>query len=223
MGDRTDSDTDADDSDADAGPASIIYQVSQALTVVVAVGVVIFLVTGAWPTLVMINGDSMQPNIADDSMLVVTAADRYGPADSFPTRSGVVTRSAATTADGEYRSFGGAGDVIVFETPSGERAVHRALVYVEEGEDWRGKVDNASLAGDTCEEVRFCPAPHSGFITKGDGNTYTDQVYGVPPVTPDNMTGVARHRVPYLGEIRGLIPLSLSAGSSSAVSASPPG
>ncbi|GKZ13081.1 Signal peptidase I-like protein [Haladaptatus sp. T7] len=38
--------------------------------------------------------------------------------------------------------------------------------------------DEAYVGGaDDCEELPNCPAPHAGFITKGDHNGEYDQVY----------------------------------------------
>ena len=190
-----DSNGDGDDGDDDEDDRlnRIVRDVSQAVLFVFALGVLLFLITGAWPAIVTVNGDSMEPHVESGSLMIVTASDRFGPGAAIPQHSGIVTRDAGDRAG--YRQFGAPGDLIVFTTPSGQQVIHRPLVHVEAGENWTGRVAADRLAGDNCSEVRFCPAPRSGFITRGDGNPYVDQVYGIPPVTPDNITGVARYHL----------------------------
>jgi len=68
--------------------------------------------------------------------------------------------------------------------------MHRAILWVEKGEEMPdGK-----------------PAPHEGYITKGDNNAVPDQSVfkiasgkNVEPVKPEWIKGVARVRVLYLG------------------------
>jgi len=67
--------------------------------------------------------------------------------------------------------------------------MHRAILWVEKGEEMPdGK-----------------PAPHEGYITKGDNNAVPDQSAfkiasgkNTEPVKPEWIKGVARVRVPYL-------------------------
>lgn len=200
----TDGGTGGSSDDPDNRLLSISYDVIQALAVVLVVGALIFFITGTWPSFVVINGHSMQPNLNGGDITVVTATDRFGPDNASVQQSGIVTQSAAEESG--YQSFNAPGDVIVFQSPSGDRIVHRALIHVEKGENWRGRLPTDATAGDNCNEMRFCPAPRSGFITKGDGNRYTDQVYGIPPVSAENVTGVARWKVSIFAELRQIIP-----------------
>jgi signal peptidase len=104
-----------------------------------------------------------------------------------------------------YRTFGGDGSVVVYDDPgrSGPPIIHRAEFYVEAGENWYGRADPAFVSADNCRELRNCPAPHAGFITKGDANGQYDQASGIAePVKPAWITGIARVRIPYLGWVR---------------------
>ncbi|MDR9382389.1 MAG: S26 family signal peptidase, partial [Natronomonas sp.] len=62
---------------------------------------------------------------------------------------------------------------------------------------------------ENCEELNHCPAPHAGFITKGDNeltNRHYDQASRLSaPVRPDWIIGTAELRVPYLGYVRLLL------------------
>jgi signal peptidase I len=73
--------------------------------------------------------------------------------------------------------------------------------YEEANPDYVGSAEN-------CKELSFYPAPHSGFITKGDANANYDQVRPLgndaisSPVKPKRVTGTAQFRIPWLGKIR---------------------
>ena len=58
----------------------------------------------------------------------------------------------------------------------------------------------------SCNELTYCPAPNSGFITKGDNpstNTEYDQAQAMSrPVKPEWIKGKAMVRIPGLGWIR---------------------
>lgn len=75
------------------------------------------------------------------------------------------------------------GDVIVF-APDGDNSStpvgHRAMFHVEAGENWFERA-NKSFVGNasSCEELMNCPAPHSGWITKGDARGTYDQAAGL--------------------------------------------
>jgi signal peptidase len=116
----------------------------------------------------------------------------------------------ATSVDVEYRTFGSYGDVIVFDPPgeNGPPIIHRARFWVAEGENWYPRANpdyvRAAACGDTpSEALPNCPAPHAGFITKGDANPAYDQVSGISgPVRPTWIKGTAEVRIPYLGYVR---------------------
>ena len=75
-----------------------------------------------------------------------------------------------------------------------------------DGENWYDRADPAVVDAENCDELRNCPAPHAGFITKGDNeatNDYYDQARGLSsPVKPAWVRGTAEYRIPYLGWVR---------------------
>jgi len=109
----------------------------------------------------------------------------------------------------DYRKFGGTGDVVVYEPNGNARQtpiIHRAHFWVDAGENWYDRADQSIVDADSCDELRNCPAPHAGFITKGDNqatNDYYDQARGISsPVKPEWVRGTAEYRIPYLGWVR---------------------
>jgi signal peptidase len=167
--------------------------------IVVLVGLVLFAVSGVWPPMVAVESGSMEPNMETGDLVFVMAEGRLVPEDA---RAGVVTREVGR--DTGYRTFDGYGDVIVFQ-PGGREGtptIHRAQFWVEEGENWYEKADERYVFGDSCEVIAACPAPHDGFITKGDANPTYDQMGHTGPVKPAWVVGKAKLRVPYLGWVR---------------------
>jgi len=169
---------------------------------VILVGLLLFTVSGVWPPLVAIESPSMDPNIEKGDLVFVMEEERFAGANA---EEGVVTAQAA---DG-YVKFHQPGDVIVYEPDGSDRRtpiIHRAMFYVEDGENWYSRADPDAVGGaDNCEELANCPADDSGFITKGDNNNQYDQVGSNPisePVDPEWVIGTAEYRVPLLGEIR---------------------
>ncbi len=184
---------------------------------VILVGFLLFTVSGVWPPLVAIESPSMDPQIEKGDLVFVMEEERFAGSNE---RYGVVT---AADADG-YTKFQRPGDVIVFQPDGSDRRtpiIHRAMFYVEPGENWYSRADPDHLGGaDNCGELANCPAPHAGFITKGDNNNQYDQVGSEPisePVEPEWVIGTAEYRVPLLGEIRlgwnqGVQPTVVTAG-----------
>ena len=169
---------------------------------VALVGLLLFSVSGVWPPLVAIESPSMEPHIDEGDLVFVMEEERFaGPS----ARDGVVT---AERGD-RYVRFQRPGDVIVF-APDGDTGttpvIHRAMFYVEADENWYAQADQDAIgSADSCSELSNCPAPHDGFITKGDNNVNYDQVGGDPisdPVRSEWVIGTAEWRVPLLGEIR---------------------
>jgi signal peptidase len=86
------------------------------------------------------------------------------------------------------------GSIIVFkdtlETGSEKYILHRTVYYAEEGENWVDDVPQEYLVSTSCEIESYCPAPTSGYITKGDANNYYDQSGNIsPPVQKDDIIG----------------------------------
>ncbi|MFB6217921.1 MAG: S26 family signal peptidase [Halobacteriaceae archaeon] len=184
---------------------AFVREFGRSAAAVLLVGVLLFAVSGVWPPMVAVESPSMEPHMQPGDLVFLMEEDRLVPAAAQP-GTGVVPRAAAEPVD--YRRFGGYGDVIVYVTPQRQRRgqppiIHRAQFWVEEGENWHKQADPEYVAAGSCDAARFCPAPHAGFITRGDANAYYDQSQGLsPPVRPEWVRGTAEVRVPWLGCVR---------------------
>ena len=170
---------------------------------VALIGAYLFAISGVWPPMVAIESGSMEPNMNVNDLVFVMDTDRFQP--EIADNSGIV--SAERGSETDYSQFGDHGDVIIY-APNGNTEVtpviHRAMLWVEEGENWVERADEDALGGvESCDDIeRVCPAPNDGFITKGDDNQVYDQVQGDRPVNPDWIVGTAEVRVPGLGWLR---------------------
>ena len=177
-----------------------VREVLTSVAIVAVVGLVLFTASGIWPPLVAVESGSMEPHMFKGDLVFVVEDGRYAPEEA---RSGVVTFEDGTETG--YWSFGDHGNVVVYR-PDGREVtpiIHRAHFYVEEGENWVARANPEYTGGATCRQVRTCPAPHDGFITKGDNNAVYDQVARRSTVVrPEWVRGVAKVRVPWLGCIR---------------------
>ena len=178
---------------------------SSALTVAM-VGMLLFAVSGVWPPLVAVESGSMQPNMEKGDLVFVMDEDRFSP-EYAHADTGIVPAYAAEAE--EFRKFGGDGDVIVYEPGGNDRTtpvIHRVHFWVDDGENWYDRANGDYVNADSCDDLRNCPAPHAGFITKGDNavtNNYYDQARGISsPVKPAWIRGSAEYRIPYLGWVR---------------------
>ena len=176
----------------------LVRDVVVSVTSVLLLGGFILAMSGVLPPMVAIESGSMEPNMEVNDLVFVMDTDRFEPGQAH-NDTGVVP---AAKAQG-YGQFGNQGDVIVFE-PNGNqrrtRIIHRAMFWVDEGENWCEHPDaDPAFIGST-DELQ-CEAPHEGFITKGDSNPTYDQVGGqaTEPVKPEWIVGTAEVRVPGLG------------------------
>ena len=196
---------------ADSGAAVYLRDVFTSVAAVLLVGALLFGVSGIWPPMVAVESGSMEPNMNVGDLVFVVDNERFVPDDAVPhdgETTGVVPADVA--AEVNHKEFGEHGDVIVFMPDGSERqtpVIHRAMLFVEEGENWYDRADQGAVgSADDCEELDYCPAPHAGFITKGDNeqsNSNYDQVSGLSgPVHPDWVVGTAEVKIPYLGYVR---------------------
>lgn len=182
-----------------------VTEVARIIGIVVVVSVCLFIFTGTWPPMVAVQSGSMEPGMERTDLIIVTDTNTFGHEYSHG-GTGVVT--AQNGLDSGYEKFGGAGDVIVYRVngdAAGVAVIHRAMFWVEQGENWveSGKADPNYLSGTTCDAVSNCPAPHAGFITKGDANAQYDQAAEVSaPVKPAWIEAKAAVRIPYVGWFR---------------------
>ena len=178
-------------------------ELATAALLVVGVGLVVTTASGTWPPFVAVESPSMTPNLRTGDLVFVVEEHRVdSPAAVAGT--GVVTRHIGD--DVGYTSFGEPGDVIVYRPDGSEHRtpiIHRAEFWVNASEDWYGKADPRYLRGESCDAVSNCPAPHAGFVTRGDANGRYDQASDTSePVRPSWVRGRAEFRIPYLGHVR---------------------
>jgi len=185
---------------------ALLRDVLVSLVVVAAVGGLLFAASGVWPPLVAVESDSMDPHLQKGDLVLVVEEGRFAP-EFAAGGTGIVTAEQGAAKD--YHRFGGPGDVIVYQPYGSDSAtpiIHRAHLYVEEGENWYDRADKDVTNADSCEELDGCPAPTDGFVTKGDNpntNNYYDQERGISSVVePDWVRGTATVRIPWLGWIR---------------------
>ncbi|MUV89610.1 S26 family signal peptidase [Halapricum sp. CBA1109] len=179
-----------------------VYDLLSSVVIVALIGGLLFTASGVWPPMVAVESGSMNPEMERGDLVYVMETERFAGPDA---EAGVVT--AAAGEENGYERFAAPGDVIVFEPGGDSRTtpiIHRAMFWVEAGENWYDRADESAVNGDSCREIRNCPAPHAGFITKGDANRGYDQVTQgrTGPVKPEWVIGTAELYVPYLGQIR---------------------
>jgi len=185
---------------ADDGPLLFLRELLLSLSIVAAIGLVLFAATGVWPPMVAVESDSMDPNINKYDLVVVSEPGRFAP--SVANNQGLVM---GETSEAGYESFNEPGSVIVYEYPGrvGSPIIHRVRFQVEAGENWYHRASPDAVDAESCAELTNCPAPYAGYITKGDNNRRYDQANGVAPVVKSEwVNGVARFRIPYLGRLR---------------------
>jgi len=148
----------------------------EALVIVAIIISVAYAATGTWHVGFAVESGSMEPNMQVGDLIFVQA----------PHRTNITTYETGEKLN--YTSFEKYGDVIIYR-PNGLTGatpiIHRAMYWVEKGEEMPGGK----------------PAPHAGYITKGDNkitNQHPDQP-GLKPVKPEWVVAVARARIPYLG------------------------
>ena len=190
----------------DSGPVVFVREIVGSAFAVLAIGLLLFAVSGVWPPMVAVESGSMQPHLQKGDLVFVMEQHRLAP-DYATGDTGVVTYAAGAQHD--YKTFGEYGNVIIYH-PYGDTnrkpVIHRARFWVNKGENWLPKANPEYVSGTSCQAVPNCPAPHAGFITKGDNertNDYYDQTRGISdPVKPQWIAGTAKVRIPWLGWVR---------------------
>ncbi|QLG49775.1 S26 family signal peptidase [Natrinema halophilum] len=186
----------------------MIRDILSSVAIVAVVGLLLFGVSGIWPPLVAVESGSMQPHMERGDLVFVVEEGRF-VGDGSVEGTGVVTLEQGQETG--YTKFGKAGDVVVFK-PDGSGfdtpVIHRAHFWVEEGDKWVNTKANPEFTdGATCTEVASCPAPHDGFVTKGDNNPSYDQIgrtsgADTSIVKTEWIKGKSKYRIPWLGKIR---------------------
>ncbi|WP_458207411.1 S26 family signal peptidase [Haladaptatus sp. NG-SE-30] len=188
----------------DNGTVVFVREMLESVAVVAAIGLVLFAVSGVWPPMVAVESGSMEPHMERGDLIFIVDENRFVP-DAAQGSTGVVTYQQGSESG--YKSFNDYGDVIIYR-PDGSNyetpIIHRAHFWVSDGENWYDRADPSYIAGaDNCKELPNCPAPHAGFITKGDNNGAYDQVVRISePVQPNWVRGTAEVKIPWLGHVR---------------------
>jgi len=180
-----------------------VRELLSSAAIVVAIGLLLFAVSGVWPPMVAIESGSMEPQMYKGDLVFVMDEHRLAP-DAAHAGTGIVTYRAG--AEAGYSKFNNPGDVIIYmQDGEADRTpiIHRAMFWVEDGENWYDEANKQYLRADSCDELANCPAPHAGFITKGDNNGEYDQARRISTVVkPDWVRGTAEVRIPWLGWVR---------------------
>jgi signal peptidase len=145
----------------------------EALVIVAIIISVAYAATGTWHVGFAVESGSMEPNMQVGDLIFVQA----------PHRTNITTHETGEKLN--YTSFEKYGNVVIYR-PNGDSSItpiiHRAMYWIEKGEEMPGGK----------------PAPHAGYITRGDNNQHPDQPR-YEPVKPEWVIAVAKARVPYLG------------------------
>lgn len=179
-----------------------LRRIAPALAVLLGFALVVG-AAGTWPPFVAVESGSMEPHLERGDLVYVTATDRYAPASASD--AGVVTHAAASAS----HRLGARGDVVVFTAPSrmGSPVIHRAHLRVERGENWYDEAnpDYLPTSVDSCGDLAHCPAPHDGYITKGDANAHYDQAGRFTVVRSAWLRGKGQAVLPWVGHLRLLL------------------
>nr|WP_158058965.1 S26 family signal peptidase [Halorussus halophilus] len=194
--------------DSDNEAVVFVREMLSSAGIVLAIGLLLFAISGVWPPMVAIESGSMNPHMQKGDLVFIMEEGRLAPAAAHGD-TGVVTYQRGQQTG--YTKFKEPGDVIVYE-PDGKSyatpIIHRARFWVDEGDNWYEMADKEYIGSnvDSCEELANCPAPNSGFITKGDANQYYDQSNRMGPISdpvePEWIRGTAEVRIPWLGWVR---------------------
>ena len=188
---------------SDRASVAFVREFVGSVLVVVMVGLLLFAISGVWPPMVAVKSGSMEPHMHRGDLVFVMEEHRLAPKAAVEGTGVATYRSSLDTG---YRRFGDYGDVIVYRKDGRSDAtpiIHRSQFWVSDGENWYDRANRSYVNGDSCESVPNCPAPHAGFITKGDHNDQYDQISGISgPVKPGWIKGTAEVRVPWLGHVR---------------------
>ena len=111
---------------------------------------VLYAYSGVWPPIVVIESSSMQHGdysqfgIIDTGDIVLV---KNTPADK------VVTYVEARFSDKNHKTYGDYGDVIIYNAPSGDSIIHRAILYAYYDDGWH--IRGYPFTDDTREEEKI--------------------------------------------------------------------
>jgi len=203
------------------GLYSFAHDIAIVVAIVCCIGATLYVICGTWPAIVVIESNSMVPNMNVGDLVVVVDVDRFG---------NLVTWEEGKET--EYTKFNNFGDVIIYR-PNGitdtwamlglapfskqHPIIHRAMTRVESGQPDPIYASYNSEQETSAELLLIShsniSSDYAGYITKGDYNRVSDQHYlsipdvgDIQRVKKEWVIGKALLIVPYVG----LIPLHLT-------------
>ena len=195
----------------------VVRDVTLTIVVVASILTGLFVFSGIWPPMVVIESGSMQHSAEESSVGVIDAGDLT------LIRADEKVDRIVTWVEGRetgYKRYGDNGDVIVFRknglngsTP----VIHRALVWIDINQTTNDSFDVPSMGLYDVQELVLedlptyhngsrelidlridlrlilgnfngVKTPHGGFITKGDSNPHVDQISLYMRGTPELTT-----------------------------------
>ncbi|MDR2944805.1 MAG: S26 family signal peptidase [Methanosarcinales archaeon] len=167
----------------------LLKDAATVIGIVIAFLFICYLAFGLWTPMFVVSSGSMEPNMNVGDIVFVKSIDR----------ADVISRRDALISSQVHIKFGNPGDVILYRPYGNENTVpviHRAMYYVEEGQEmWPGGP----------------AAPHAGYMTQGDNertNPRLDQNTTISyqtPIKKEWIIGTSVFKVPYIGKIRLLL------------------
>ena len=131
--------------------ASLSRDIGWVICVVGGIALLLFLISGTWPTVVTIESESMVPNMNVGDLVFIVQKDRFGPLQTY--EEGKLSG---------YKKFNDYGDVIIYKPngygddmftqiiknlrgiPGVHPIIHRARMWVGPGE-FLEKVENGTI------------------------------------------------------------------------------
>jgi signal peptidase len=207
---------------SDNSKISLIRDIFVALLLVLIILTVLWAYTGQWfgaPMVAIESGSMMHENEPFGRIGTIDAGDMVLLV-KVNSLSDVVTQGAKDSNNFYYGDY---GDVIIYRPYGDEnldQIIHRAMCWVEYNEDSEtytvkeyGLYNVSSVTiprlglnkwvhptvGHNGEPI----TPHSGYITEGDNNDYSDQVGGIcdQPIKLEWISGKARGELPWIGTL----------------------
>ncbi len=207
---------------SDNSKISLIRDIFVALLLVLIILTLLWAYTGQWfgaPMVAIESGSMMHENEPFGRIGTIDAGDMVLLV-KVNSLSEVVTQGAKDSNNFHYGDY---GDVIIYRPYGDEnldQIIHRAMCWVEYNEDSEtytveeyGLYNVPSVTipglglnkwvhpsiGHNGESI----TPHSGYITEGDNNDYSDQVGGIcdQPIKLEWISGKARGELPWIGTL----------------------
>ena len=198
------------------GKIALIRDVVVAVVAVLIILVALWSYTGQWwgaPMVAIETGSMMHPDEETFGRLGTIDPGDMVLLVKVNSRSDVLAYiDAKNQGREELKTYWDYGDVIVYRpegNPDETQIIHRAMCWIEYNEEYETyTIDGYDITNETSiniPELRvngYRPS-HSGFITKGDNNEYTDQTGGIcnEPIELDWISGKARSELPWIGTI----------------------